>query len=584
MAFKTTIGSKILVLLIALLVASVGLYLFLASQTFLRDKIAFIFDLNKNAVTTLASTIDTSLPGVTNQLKFFTLTVVSKSKTQQDALSQVLEDDPLLTSIFVYEKNNVTGAWDLLSNSTQERFKKIYDLNEDFWSQRLIKEKPVPFDRIDSSDKSTTLWNATIANAPPLLGVATKLTFDQVTKDKLTDKETGRKQRILAAVGFIKASEFIKSVSSSATSEVYILDQEGRLLVHPIADYLLKNYNFKAIPIVEDFIKNKSSPLTVKKYNYQEVEFLGAFARTQVGGLGVFSSIESDSAFEAVGILMKRSFIYGCIIVCLVIVIAQIFSKSITTPVKELVEATKRIAAGDLGFTIELKSKDEIEVLGNAFNQMNQDLKASRLELEETNRGLEEKVKERTKELEELATKDPLTGAYNRRFFNARLKEEISRAKRSQTPIGLIYLDIDHFKKYNDTNGHPGGDVLLKQFTGVLKNTVRVTDILARIGGEEFCVIVPDTNLEGAAKLAEKIRKNVETTSFPNGEKQPLGMVSCSLGVSEYPSLASDEEGLVKCADEALYKIKQAARNAVGVGEVAPGYTPPFVIEAKKAG
>jgi diguanylate cyclase (GGDEF)-like protein len=172
------------------------------------------------------------------------------------------------------------------------------------------------------------------------------------------------------------------------------------------------------------------------------------------------------------------------------------------------------------------------------------------------------------KRIHDMAIKDPLTGLFNRRFFNEKLEEEISRSRRTRLPVSLIYMDIDHFKKYNDQNGHPMGDILLKMFAQVLKKTSRKNDVIARIGGEEFVIILPHTDKMGAAIKAEKLRRVIEATSFPHGEKQPLGKVSASMGVAEYPSHCHDPEGLVKAADEALYQVKSTTRNRVCIATV----------------
>lgn len=180
------------------------------------------------------------------------------------------------------------------------------------------------------------------------------------------------------------------------------------------------------------------------------------------------------------------------------------------------------------------------------------------------------------KNIHDMAIKDALTGLFNRRFFNQKLEEEISRSRRTRMPVSLIYFDVDHFKKYNDQNGHPMGDVLLKMISKILQQSARTNDIVARVGGEEFVYILPHTDKMGAAIKAEKLRRTIEATNFPHGEKQPLGRVSISLGVSEYPSLASDPESLVKSADEALYHVKATTRNKVCLATAPPGFKPDF--------
>ncbi|MAF92199.1 MAG: diguanylate cyclase [Bdellovibrionota bacterium] len=178
--------------------------------------------------------------------------------------------------------------------------------------------------------------------------------------------------------------------------------------------------------------------------------------------------------------------------------------------------------------------------------------------------------------IHDMAIKDPLTTLYNRRFFNERIEEEINRSRRTRFPLSCIYLDIDHFKKYNDQNGHQSGDVLLKQISALMKKSSRKTDIVARLGGEEFCILLPHTDAEGAAIKAEKLRRLVEGTNFANREKQPMGFVSISVGVSEYPSHAHDADALVKAADDALYNVKESSRNRVALASVGEGFKRDF--------
>jgi len=561
------ISTEILVLLSALLLSAVGLYIFLATSTFLKDKIGFVFDLNKTAVSTIASQLETTLMGTVDKLKLFSVITLSESKNQKAAFKQIIEEDPLLVASSIYELEE--EVFSLKENFYQNKFALSYNLEPNYFSEKLPHSKQIPFDSIKNNQFA--VWNASVKGGPPLMAIGVKILVE-----KRKNKNLPLVATTMAIVGYLKVDLFLKSIAQAGVAEIFVVDSLGNLLIHPDSEYLFKNYNYSAWPIVQDFKLTQTS-LSVKKYNYKGDEFLGAYARTQFAGLGVFATVYSDDAFDAVKILMKRSVIFALMIFFGVVVIASFFASSLTNPIRQLVQATDQIAGGDLNVVVAINTKNEIKTLADSFNKMTQDLKKSRHELEETNRGLEAKVKERTQQLEELATKDPLTGCYNRRFFNERLHQELIRSKRASACVGLIYMDIDHFKKYNDVNGHPGGDVLLKQFPEVVKSALRQSDVLARIGGEEFCVILPDTDLNGTKVVAEKIRFAIEKTDFPNGDKQPLGRVTCSLGVSEYPTLAGDEEALVKNADEALYIVKQKSRNAVGVGVTSENYTALYI-------
>lgn len=162
--------------------------------------------------------------------------------------------------------------------------------------------------------------------------------------------------------------------------------------------------------------------------------------------------------------------------------------------------------------------------------------------------------------LYELAITDGLTKLFIHRYFQARLEEELLRAKRYHTDCSLILFDIDHFKKFNDTYGHQQGDIVLIEVAKLLKLAIRDTiDIPARYGGEEFTVILPETDSKGALLVAERIRKTIEAYEFPGQEKALK--VTISLGVATYPEHASFKASLIKKADMALYKCKNLGRN-----------------------
>ena len=180
------------------------------------------------------------------------------------------------------------------------------------------------------------------------------------------------------------------------------------------------------------------------------------------------------------------------------------------------------------------------------------------------------------KKVFEMSVKDGLTGLYNVRAFRERLSQELLTAERIQHPLSFMFFDVDHFKKYNDTNGHPAGDFVLKTVADLLRKNFRSTDFIARYGGEEFCIIMPHTDLKSALEKAEAFRKVVEQYDFPHKEKQPLGKVSVSIGVSEYPTLAGTAERIIKIADEALYVAKKQSRNVVVCAEKDAGYIPSF--------
>ena len=172
----------------------------------------------------------------------------------------------------------------------------------------------------------------------------------------------------------------------------------------------------------------------------------------------------------------------------------------------------------------------------------------------------------------QMAITDRLTGLYNFGYFLERLKEERMRAERYHRLLSLVLLDIDHFKKYNDANGHPAGNEVLKKIAVILKQESREVDIVARYGGEELVVVLPETSRRRAAELGERIRQRVSDTLFDRMRSQPLGKITVSAGVATFPVDAMNEDELIKRADQSLYKAKGEGRNKV------VAYDPPIKI------
>ncbi|MCX7956331.1 MAG: sensor domain-containing diguanylate cyclase [Endomicrobia bacterium] len=166
-------------------------------------------------------------------------------------------------------------------------------------------------------------------------------------------------------------------------------------------------------------------------------------------------------------------------------------------------------------------------------------------------------------EVQEISITDTLTGVYNRRYFEKKFPEEIELARRYKSFMTLCILDIDDFKHYNDTNGHLAGDYCLKKVAELVKTTLRSGDSIFRYGGEEFIILLPATNKEGAIVATEKVRKQIETYPFEKREKQPLGKITVSIGFAVFPEDAIDANLLIKIADEELYKAKSSGKNKV---------------------
>lgn len=168
-------------------------------------------------------------------------------------------------------------------------------------------------------------------------------------------------------------------------------------------------------------------------------------------------------------------------------------------------------------------------------------------------------MKDKAGEYEQLSVTDALTGLLNRRYIEERLAEEIMRSLRHRFPMSLMMLDVDNFKSYNDSYGHPAGDAALKIVAEVLKETLRGDDVAARYGGEEFAILLPQTSCEEAAPIAERIRQRIERTKFPKRK------VTVSIGIAEFSRGLDSPKDLISAADVALYEAKNHGRNNVQI-------------------
>jgi len=169
-------------------------------------------------------------------------------------------------------------------------------------------------------------------------------------------------------------------------------------------------------------------------------------------------------------------------------------------------------------------------------------------------------IYEKTKE---ASMRDELTRLYNRRYFFEYLEKESLRADRYNKNFSILMLDIDHFKNFNDKNGHIKGDNVLKQMAQLIGNKLRCSDVVARYGGEEFIILLPETQKKAAIIAAEKLRKAIEDFKYEGGENQPEGRLTVTIGVATWPDDAAFTSELIDIADKALYLGKKQGRNRV---------------------
>ncbi|MDH4228130.1 MAG: diguanylate cyclase [Nitrospirota bacterium] len=219
--------------------------------------------------------------------------------------------------------------------------------------------------------------------------------------------------------------------------------------------------------------------------------------------------------------------------------------RSVVVPLGSLQQAAARYAKGDFAVPVDTTRRDELGQLAAAFHRMGEDLSRTH------------------EQLRYLSAHDELTGLWNRRAFHEQLLDETNRGERFASGFAVVILDADHFKQVNDNFGHQAGDAALKWLAAAIRREIRAVDRAARLGGEEFAVLLPGTGVEGATALAERIRLSMQEHPVEvEGDSIPL---TVSAGVAAYPAHGATINAVMAAADRALYVAKDSGRNRVAV-------------------
>lgn len=250
---------------------------------------------------------------------------------------------------------------------------------------------------------------------------------------------------------------------------------------------------------------------------------------------------QAEQAKQQVRSIVAIAFLLG---VGMAILTGTVVVRSIVRPLSILEKGVAQLGDGDFSNRIILENQDELGQLAAAFNLML------------------EKLEQSQTALKNLATLDELTKLYNRREFNKQLKNELERSKRYGHCCSLVLVDIDYFKKLNDTYGHQAGDLALRSIATLLKQEFRALDLVARYGGEEFVIILPETSGSSAYKVAERFRQVISTYDVFINEEQTINL-TVSGGVATFPIDGDTQEALIYAADQALYAAKRSGRNQI---------------------
>jgi diguanylate cyclase (GGDEF)-like protein len=272
-----------------------------------------------------------------------------------------------------------------------------------------------------------------------------------------------------------------------------------------------------------------------------------------IAPLRVIVSTPSQKIFEEADETLRRT-VFGILAITLLLVVIAWFGAEVLVlrRVRALLDVADRIRTGDLAARTNFgEGSEELTRLGSALDAMAQELQTRDGELQSA-----------LHRLNHQAATDQLTGLPNRRYLWEALGAELMRARRKQTPLAVILLDVDHFKQINDRWGHEAGDLVLKNVTYAIRAVIRGSDIIARHGGEEFVIVLPEANEEIALARAEAVRMEIAGLKLTYGGEL-LGTITASFGGVVSRALTETAEGLVRLADHAMYEAKQGGRNRV---------------------
>ncbi len=332
-----------------------------------------------------------------------------------------------------------------------------------------------------------------------------------------------------------------------------VLDTEGVVVAHtnPVefgrlrADRRTQRDLTLAAPVVRPIAGNRLSVVVPIRLAYPLGVLRGTFRLDRLD-----ASVQRESTLLGGGAFVGAVLLAGVMFVLL--------RRNVTRRIEVLahqVAAFRERRSARVG----VAGHDEVAELGSVFNEMAAELERYTHDLENTVETRTSELRVANRRLEELAITDGLTGLHNHRHFQERLRRDLEISRRAKRPLSIVMFDVDHFKAYNDTYGHPAGDEVLRRVADALRHEARAGDLVARYGGEEFVVAMPDADRDAAHAAAERIRRHV------HGE----GVVTISGGIATFPEDGEEAEALIERADRALYKAKREGRDRIALGAEA---------------
>ena len=556
-SFSRSIVFKMLVVLIIsmTLVVSGGILIFSSRQTNLI--LEWSYNNNESSLNQISSM-------ASGEMKQFGDRLSLLAKT-----SEIQSMDPMVAASYLKSYNISTL---FISGETVT----LYDKDQHFLCNNSMvgaqTESPYPIDfpRITPHRPYVTPWFRESENSPPMRLFGINISNRATGDGYLT--ATFSLRRLWASFPYHKIGKngFLVAVNG-----------QGEILYHPdLKRWLTDSHKISELGLNDVDPRNYSvTGVQFLKLN-DNLPYLVNYDYDSNYDFGIFSFQPKSEIDKLVESAKQASVAILVVSIFIILVVAVWMFFILGVPLNRIIKHINQITKGDIDVQeIDVgHRKDELGELGVAFNSMHGTIKRQIKELNAHRDLLEQEVQERTRDLERAYQKleaisktDELTGLPNRRDMNETVGNEVERARRTQKPFCFIFMDIDHFKKINDTYGHACGDVVLKSVAQTIRGLLRKYDVFARYGGEEFLTLLPETDLAGATIVAERFRKKIEAMSVQYADITIK--VTITLGVSKFdPRLGAERS--IQLADKALYQGKEGGRNQVIV------WQPEWVTEA----
>ena len=357
-----------------------------------------------------------------------------------------------------------------------------------------------------------------------------------------------------AKINFDEINGILTSYAKNPSHELYLVTKKGEIL---ISSRKLDG-PFMASELIatatEGLFAHEMSLVEFRSFRGNAV--MGALHTVPQLGWGLVAEKDRAQAYSV--IVRLRNITLALISTALLGIglAAYLLGLTIVSPLRRLTHGATKVARGDLDVNLPFHDRSEVGYMTEVFNGMVARLRKFRDE----NVAINQELHNKNAALRMLSITDSLTGLYNRTELPKLLEIELARAQQRQHSFSILMIDIDRFKRFNDTYGHQAGDDLLRCVAEVLKSLSRACDVAARYGGEEFLILLTETEPDEALRFAERLRVRVEQIRSQGKER-----VTISVGVASFPSNGDDVESIIRQADAALYRCKRRGRNQVAL-------------------